>query len=252
MKDLIPALKAEMVKSKRTLALWLAFIAPFVIAFLNLLIYIQRASSLVEEGANPWYSLAQNDFVLWALLMLPLFATLETALLNGLEHNQKNWKLLFSMPISRGSIYAAKQIVSLALIGLSTLVLCGLILLSGLFLKAIIPAYGFDAAIPWKEILTVAFFSYLASWLIISVHLWVSAWWSSFVVAMGVGVVATIAAVLMINSDWANYYPWTMPGLVTTTLRGGQAIGIQPIIGLAGGLLVALIGGIAFTRRDVL
>lgn len=40
-------------------------------------------------GGSIWIRLISNSMVLWGLLMLPLFITLETGLLNALEHGNK-------------------------------------------------------------------------------------------------------------------------------------------------------------------
>ena len=100
-RDLGPALAAETLKMKRTLALSLTFLAPLLVVALNFVIYWQRGSTLAPQQDNVWIRLTQNNLVLWDLITLPLFVTLQTALLGGLEHTQKNWKHLFALPVAR-------------------------------------------------------------------------------------------------------------------------------------------------------
>ena len=133
-------------------------------------------------------------------------------MLSALEHNNKTWKQLYALPLPRWAVYAAKQFVSMGLIGLSMIFLLAMIVGIGLLLNRFRPTLGFAAPIPWPTIIQAYLLTYLASWLIISLHLWVSAHWPSFVAAMGVGIVATVAGVLVIESDWARVYPWTLPG----------------------------------------
>ena len=49
-----------------------------------------------------------NVLNLWAILALPLFITLETALLAQTEHSEKHWKHLFALAVPRWVYYAAK------------------------------------------------------------------------------------------------------------------------------------------------
>jgi lantibiotic transport system permease protein len=251
--DLVPALEAEMLKTRRTLALTLAFLAPALVVGLEFCILIQRANGPFPEGKSPWLSLSQSTLVIWTLLMLPLFITLETALLGGLEHASKNWKHIFALPISRGAVYAAKQIVAMALMGLSSLTLWAAILAAGYALRLLKPGIGFEAPAPLWVILRFAMVGYLASWLIIALHTWVAMHWSSFVVACSVGIAATVIAVVLINSDYGPYYPWTLPALLSMdAMSKGAVPPLMLALGSVGGVLGAILGGLEFTRRDVL
>ncbi|MHB0859217.1 MAG: ABC transporter permease [Anaerolineae bacterium] len=251
MKAFARALSAELLKTKRTLAFWLTLLAPLGVVGLQLLYWLDTADRYVPDGSNPWISLIQSNLLLWNLLMLPLFTTLETALVNGLEHNHAGWKHLFALPVPRWSVYMAKQFVSAGLISLSMAILCLEIVASGLLLRLVEPGLGFDASIPWARMALFVTRAYLASWLIIAIHTWVSARWSSFVVAMGVGVVVVIASVLAINSDYAPYYPWTLPGFVGMGFKDASAAPVWMLLGVLGGPVVALLGCWNTVRRDV-
>ncbi len=252
MMTLARALSAEALKTKRTLTLALTFLAPLAIAFLAFMMEMQTGERNSKPGVNPWISLSQNSLILWGLLMLPLFVTLQTGLLSALEHSNKTLKQLYTLPMPRWAVYAAKQLISMAMIGLSTLVLLGMLWGVGQLLNVFKPQLGYTAAIPWKTILTVFLLTYLASWLMISLHLWVSLHWSSFVVAMGVGIVATVAGVLVIDSKWASFYPWTLPGLVSIGFLTGKAVAAGVLVSIGGGIIAALAGGWEVTRRDVM
>lgn len=253
MKYFFRALRAEILKTKRTLALWMIVLAPLALAFMGFAVFAHNLQYATEPVSEAWISISQNILILWTLLMLPLFVTLETGLLNNLEHGQKNWKLLYTLPIPRWAIYTAKLIVSLGVIGISMLVLVGFIFIDGKLLMLIYPGVGFEAPVPIWTILKYTGLTYLSSWLIIAIHHWVSSHWSSFVFAMGFGIVATIATVLVIESeDFGPYYPWTLPSVVEQGLVNG-GIALTPLlIGLIGGLVVSIIGCWEVTRRDVL
>jgi hypothetical protein len=263
MRYLTRALSAEMLKAKRTLALWLALIAPAVVIAVQVaMIWDRRAYfQQTEIARGAWMEYAAQTMVLWGLLMLPLFVTLETALVGQWEHASAGWKHLFALPVPRSTIYAAKQIASALLIGLSILVLTALIVLSGLSMRLWLPGLGFEAAVPLWAFAKYALMMFLGAWLVIAIQTWVAQRWSSFAVACGVGVAMTVAGVLVIQSDWASYYPWTLPVLVANGFSGegmqslnGFTDGLpwrELLLGTLGGLLFAVWGGRNVIRRDV-
>jgi hypothetical protein len=252
-RDLGITLGSELLKMRRTLALALAFLAPLLIVLLEFLVFWQNGEQMSASEGDMWQLLMRNCLLLWDLLMIPLFVTLQTALLAGLEHTNHNWKHLFALPVSRGAIYAAKQIVAMGLIGLSTPILWAAVIAAGWVLRLAKPGIGFEAAPPVWAILKYALLSYVSCWLIVAIHAWVGMRWSSFVVAMGVGVGATIIAVIVMQSDYGPYYPWTLPAVATReAIVNGNLRFVPLAIGVLGGVAVAILGGIDFTRRDVL
>jgi lantibiotic transport system permease protein len=246
------ALWAEALKTKRTLALWLAILIPLAVVLLQFMIFFDRGQNAIRKGAVPWLDFIEQTLFFWALLALPLFITLETALLSNLEHRSNQWKRQFALPLPRWTIYAAKQLSGMAMIALSLLALSGFTVLAGLALQVVRPEIGLGLAIPWGKLMGNTGLIYLGSWLIISIHTWVGARWASFALASGVGIVMTIAGIVVINVDWGTYYPWIIPAaLLDNLVTGGLAVG-RLLLGCLGGVVAAIIGGWEFTRRDVL
>ncbi len=247
----IRALSAESLKLRRTLALWLVLLAPLSIAFLSFVLFQQRGDYMVAGPWGAWKSLAQNALILWSMLMLPLFVTLESALLAQLEHGNHTWKHLYALPSPRWATYAAKQVVSLAVIAASSAVMIGLIVAAGLVLRLTRPGLGFEAALPWRLLAEAGGAGLLGAWLSVALHTFVSLRWPSFVVACGVGIMATIAGVVVLQSDWALYYPWTLPAFVQICVIQGSAYSSPVLLSLALGAVVALGGAWEVLRRDV-
>ena len=193
------------------------------------------------------------NLTLWGLFVLPLFVTLETALLAGWEHRNSTWKLLYAQPVPRWLVTTAKQFSGLVLLGISHLFLGLTVIGTGLLLRKTNPALGLDAPVPWLEMLGYSLLIFLISWLIIAVHSFVSLRWNSFVVAMAAGVMATMSGVFFIRSeDYAPFYPWAMQGLIANKLlEDGWPIA-QLIWGIGGGLIIFLMSNWYLSRRDVL
>jgi hypothetical protein len=62
-----------------------------------------------------------------------------------------------------------------------------------------------------------------------------------------------LGMMVVINSDWATFYPWALPGLLANTFNKGEPILLKElIVSVVGGMAVALLGGWEVTHRDVL
>lgn len=251
---LLRTFSTETLKMKRTLGFWLALLAPLLVAGLEFLDMASVGEDMMRfANGQPWQWHMKFTLTLWGLFVLPLFVTLETALLAGWEHGNGTWKLLYAQPVPRGMVTAAKQFSGLVLLGISHLFLGVAVIGTGLLLRQINPALGLDAPVPWLEMIGYCLLIYLIAWLIIAVHSFVSLRWNSFVVAMAVGIVATMSGVFFIRSEeYAPFYPWAMQGLVANKLlEDGWPIG-QLLWGIGGGLLVFLLSNWYLSKRDVL
>jgi hypothetical protein len=252
MSALLRALSAESLKLRGTLALWMCLIAPAVVVALYVLqIGVSRIpAGRMGTAADAWMAFAQSVFALWTFLMLPLFVTLEAALLAGLEHGDRQWKHLLALPVPRGAHYLAKLLALAALLALAFAVLVALVPVGAGVLAWLKPAFGIAGPPPWAFLLRGAAAAYAASLLIVSLHTWLATRWSSFTVAVSIGMTATVMGFLIGQSErYGHWYPWTMPLQV---LAGkGQWLGFVVVAGLVGGVLAAVLGQLEFRRRDV-
>ena len=254
MKIFIRTLSTELIKMKRTLGFWLALLAPLAATGLEFLTMASQGEDMMEfADGQPWLWHMKFTLTVWGLFVLPLFVTLETALLAGWEHGNGTWKLLYAQPVPRWMVTAAKQFSGLVLLGVSHIILGPAVIGTGLLLQQINPSLGFNPPIPWIEMLGYSLLIYLIAWLIISVHSFVSLRWNSFVVAMAVGIVATMSGVFFIHSEkYAPFYPWAMQGLIANKLLENGWPVSQLILGIGGGLLIFLVSNLYLTQRDVL
>ena len=92
--------------------------------------------------------------------------------------------------------------------------------------------------------------AYAASLLIVSLHTWIALRWRSFTIAIAVGMSATVCGFLIGQSErFGHWYPWSMP--LQVMAGKGQHLELVVLVGVAGGLVVALLGLLDFGRRDV-
>jgi lantibiotic transport system permease protein len=248
---LLRAVQAELMKSKRTLGVWLCLLAPLMLAFLELVIGYQYGERFYKPGMNSWDRLFEHVTMMWALLLLPLFVTLQMGLLGAMEHNNHTLKQLYALPVPRWVYYVAKALVGYGLIGLSEIILVILTVLVGFIFQVIAPELNFDGAIPWEMMIKATLVCYLAAGLVTAFQFWVSMHWSSFVFSMGVGIVGTICGVLVMSSKWAEYYPWSMSGIAAINVVNKDPVGLGLYLGLIGGVVMLILGGIEVIRHDV-
>jgi len=259
MTALVRALNAERLKMKRSLAWWLVALGPLAVTAIVTLMYLQRPTNMSDTYVdNPWMSLATNGLSIWSALFVLLFIPLQTALLGNLEHRSEGWKQIFALPNPRWATYIAKQMIVLAMIAVSTLILLASALGAALLLGAanLLPDQNFSAPIDVFVLLRAGFLGFVSAWLIIALHTWIALRWRSFAVASVVGIVATMGAIFAFNSDSGWYFPWAMPGLVNFAALGdGTGASTLPLIltvSIVGALVVTLFGAWDVTRRDVL
>ncbi len=242
MPDFLRACSAEMLKLRRTLALRLAIVMPLLLVALQFM-YVVR----VHRLRGPlWQNLIQGTMG-WSILVLPLTAALLTALLNGIEHRENNWKLLFALPVSRHAVYTAKVIAAQVLLALSHAVLWGALLAAGLLLHILFPALRYGPP-PWQELAQRLALMYAAAGAMIAIHVWVSARARSFMVPLGLGIAAAMVSVAGAR-DWSlTFYPWMFAANVTSPDR----LPIALTLGVAGGFAISALGAWDTARRDIL
>lgn len=236
MSALTRALRAERVKLRHTLAAWLVPLAPAVII---LLVVAQFSFATVHRPNAPdavdvWKSFCLGMFTLWNFLMLPLFVTLQAALLAGLEHGAQQWKHLLALPMPRQTHYAAKLCVLAAMTAVSTLLLAAATPLAGWVVMQVQPGYGLAGSPPWAWLAWRALASVAAAGVLIAVQGWVALRWQSFTVAVSVGIAGTVAGFLIGQSkSLGHWFPWSMAAQVFA--GNGEHLWFVVIAGLVAG-----------------
>ncbi|HZU87238.1 MAG TPA: ABC transporter permease, partial [Anaerolineaceae bacterium] len=226
---------AESLKLKRTLLFWSVFLAPLATGLMIALMV--EGDDLRNLGTDSGWLYLQNAVIMfWAILMIPLLIALQTTLLSQLEHGEKNWKHLHALPIPRPAIYLAKWLMANLLALMSSLLLVVVVILTGLFLVTFVnPDNGLASPIPLGEMLSQSLSIYIMMLLAISIQTWVSIRWSSFLVPIGVGMVATFANIFVAQSEkwYYSLFPWSL---------GGNAI-FKPEL-FDASLVLSLVGGV--------
>jgi hypothetical protein len=120
-------------------------------------------------GFDLWHTLGTNSLQIWAVFMMPLLIALETALLNGIEHSDRQWKHIFALPIPRHAVYVSKVVVAQVLIFISTLILSLLTVVVGVVATHLRPELTNAGPIPFGWFAKYTMLVWAASWLIIAI-----------------------------------------------------------------------------------
>lgn len=239
----------EVAKLKRTLALRMAIVSPLVVVGLYFLVGLNGGGGLVRPGADPWASLTRATVQLWTLLMLPLFITLETSLLAGLEHNERNWKFLLSLPVPKWTIYVSKLVVAIVLVWLAHIVLVAGTMISGVALRDFSPKMTLTT-LPVASIVWPLAKVSIAMLFAVSIQHWVSLRWPSFVAVMGFGMGAMVVGFIAVNSS--TYGPWVPWSLTLHTLMPRGTFVISPMAySTVMAAITAVAGAWHFTRSEM-
>lgn len=238
-------LHAEMLKLKRTLAFRMVFVAPVLVV--TLIFFILYEKKEFKPDFDLWDAVLKIALNFWAVFMMPLLITLETALLSGLEHGEKQWKHILALPVTRKSVYLVKLLTVHMLILISMTLLIVLAICVGLVFIKIRPALANTGMPPWGWILKHSAYVWLASWLIMAIHTWISVRWASFAVTLGTGIAGTFFALFAASAKLGKFYPWLLPVNVFSDERLALALWI----GIVGGVVATVLGCWDFVRRDV-
>lgn len=246
---LFRAMHAEILKVARTLALWLCLIAPAVVVTLYVLqtIFGPQAKK-VPDPSQAWQQFMVSCFALWAFLMLPLFVTLESALLAGLEHNERQWKHLLALPLPRSVHYVAKWLALQLLVLLALGALIILIPLGGSVLAAL-QVGGISGLPRLVSLLSYAGEIYLAASLMIALQCAIAVHSKSFTLTVSVGMSATVMGFLIGQSaKFGPFFPWTM---AIQSFAKASPFALVLCLSICGALLVTVFATWLFARREI-
>jgi hypothetical protein len=246
---LFRVLSTEYLKLKRTLALWMMVVSPLVMVLLQFAISYKGAHGFIENGKDAWPPMVRQTVEVWTLLMMPMFVTLETSLLAGLENTGKNWKSLLALPAPRWTVYISKLVVTISLLWLAHALLIGGTIGSGMLLKLMHPNLNLGS-MPLNPFVVPMLRVSVSALLAVTIQHWVSLRWHSYTVAMGFGMCAMIIGVFAVQSKvFGAWFPWSLP--IRAVLDGATGLDRITAVAVAGAAVAATLGCWEFVRREI-
>jgi hypothetical protein len=235
MKGFLLSFRSEFFKSRKTLGFWAAIILPFLICLLLFVGFYTKSERLT--GMSPmllWIQFAGAILGVMGSLFLPMFIIFIAYSVNSVEHKADTWKSLFSLPISRWAVYAAKYFYALFLIFLCMTLFVLFTIGFGNLLSLVKPELRFDNYHMESTLAQLYFKLFLSALGILSIQFLLSLLWSDFLKPMGIGFFATIVGVITASKGWEYCYlfPYSHPMLALKLMPHNISNGATPQINI--------------------
>jgi lantibiotic transport system permease protein len=245
----VRVLSTEALKLKRTLALWMVLVSPLVMVLLQFAISAKGARGFILGAKDAWPPMVRQTVEVWSLVMMPMFVTLETSLLAGLENTGKNWKSLLALPAPRWTIYISKLVITVGLLWAAHAVLIAGTIGSGMVLRMVFPKLSLGS-MPLTPFVIPMLRVSAATLLAVVIQHWVSLRWHSYTVAMGFGMCAMIMGIFAVQSPTlGSWFPWSLP--IRAVLDGATGPDRITALAVGGAVVATVVGCWEFVRREI-
>ncbi|AJY77780.1 permease [Paenibacillus beijingensis] len=228
-----------MLKIRKKMIWFLTVLGPLGVVGLQAVNFGLRYDYLTKQyAADLWGGLLWNV----GMLMVPtLFIGLAiiASMTAGIEHQTNSWKQILALPVKKSQVFIGKFLLSaLLLFCSSTLLAAGTVALGF--------ALRFPAAdIPYRELLEMAYYPYLAIVPFIALQVWLSVTMHNQAIALTIGIAGTVFSLFSTRFD--DWMPYKWPYL--------QNAADNPLysaaLGIVFGVVVLYAGVIEFVRKDV-
>ncbi|ABF40439.1 conserved hypothetical protein [Candidatus Koribacter versatilis Ellin345] len=215
--DFFISFSCEWLKRKRSLSSVLIVIGALftpAIVFASRLFHRQQLLKL-SAAAGFWESLWASSWESMAVFFLPMAAILITALVTQIEFRNNSWKQVLTLPLHPLTIFSSKLAVIVLLV-LEFLVLFDLgIYVSGVGPCLLLPGVPLpQSRLPATTFAAGTLRYFLACLPIVAVQYLLSLRFKNFLVSVGVGFMAWVAALAALSSRWVFLIPHSLTILV--------------------------------------
>ena len=235
---------AELLKAKRTLALWLCLAAPAAVGATLFVLLLGRRSSL------DWLSVQSTGMFMWSFFMLPISVTALAALMGQIEYGAGGWSYALISPQRKVATFAAKVLVTLLLVALMTTVALILVPVAGTLADLLKAGDQITGRLVPANLGAQGVKIFAASLALSVLQLWAALRFRSFVPALILGVAGTFVTVVAHASKYALAIPWALPvnAIGVDEARGSLAV----TVGLTAGLVAFVLMILDLSRKEFL
>jgi len=212
MSSFFRSLRAELLKSKNSLAVWLSLAgtAANVVVFFLLHFF---SSEWITAGTTPWWGFVNGHYAGVAFMMLPLYVIILCTLITFMEHRSGMWVNLYTLPIQRSRLYWSKLLFTLLLfVGAHLLFVLGL-LLSGALMGLLRPETDLLRHAPdFSQIGLLAVQTVWVVFGLLGLHFWISWRFTHFIVPLLIGIIGFVTVSILGPAFYGNnFIPYAYP-----------------------------------------
>lgn len=210
----VSAFRAEMLKSKRSLAIWLTAGCSLFIPLVWMLALIFKSETLLPQvSPAPWDYLFMKAYQN-STLLLPFFIVLIVNLIVHIEHRAGAWKLLYVQPVLKGYIYFPKLLFILLFVLVSHLLFATGVWLAGGISGSMVPEYNFLSSPPDLSVyIQLLLRSFIAVLGITGIQFALSYLLKNFSIPFGIGLAGVIFSIIAARAEEIIYVPYAYPML---------------------------------------
>lgn len=216
-------LSAEFFKFKNTFLFWFVILAPAFVPFINLISFLRRGEDIMARGGEAWPNLIQYNTGP-SNLLLPFFIFILALYVNNIETSSNTWKLIYSQPISRLSVYISKLSSLLIMLFLSLMLFGIFIYASGILINYFKPSLGFDTRVDIVFLFGRCLKIYFATLGIAVIHFYISQRSKSILLPLGIGIGGLISFSILVQGwEYAQYHPYGYHILTLGSANGSRS-----------------------------
>ena len=158
---------------------------------------------------NPWKVLLGRYVFQFFYLLYPIVVAVYVYACCEVEYKNNNYKILFTLPLSRLNIFLSKVLFILLTVLFSVLLAYTAFLASGYVLSKLYPQLGFQN----YDYRTVIFYTFLKLFITLSaiamLQLALSLIFRSFIYPIGISMFMLVFSVFTVNRDFSDFIPYT-------------------------------------------
>ncbi|RYV01783.1 hypothetical protein SOPP22_15620 [Shewanella sp. OPT22] len=242
--QLFNLLQVEFIKLKRTSTLFVMLVAPLFTCMVSMLMFI-HSRGIIDITEDAWFMWSKSVLAMWNYFMTPLLVALLAALINGVEHRNRTWMLMLSLPISSRQLFFSKFLS----IWMITLCSTFLLWLFSIVLLTIISLLGANIDLNTaNEILFSGWRFSIALIPLVAILHAISWYFPNIMIALSIGVMNTMFLTQISSSKYWVYFPTSYPLMATAggnTVYQAQAVELGFIVGL----IMLLILGFSVSKK---
>jgi hypothetical protein len=222
MKGFILSFRSEFYKTRKTMGFWSSVLLPLLLCLLIFIGFFSKSDNLAHSpGVMLWFQFSGAILGVMGSLLLPMLIVFIAYSVNSIEHKADTWKTLFSLPISKLSVYTAKYFYAFFLVFLCLALFVLFTVGFGNFLGILKPELKFSDYSAANLLTQLYFKLFLSSLGILSIQFLLSLLFRDFLIPMGIGFVCTITGVILGGKGWdyAYLFPYSHPMLALKALQ---------------------------------
>lgn len=207
-------ISAEFLKIKATPVYYFVVGCGLLIAAFLFIGNTTNVHDLSRIGTNPWDTYLKQGMIIFSIFMIiPMLVLLISTVLY-IEQGANAYKLLYTLPTTRGRIYVAKLVTLLILVMLSCILVLIMLVLSGFILGIFYPEFELTYYSPnYGDLIAKILHTFISTLGIIGIQYLLSVYSKHVLVPVGMGFIGLIVGFILFvrGSVMTLYFPYGYP-----------------------------------------